>query len=160
MASPAVRARYHAAMHLLESGSSTKSGAVELRALLDTEAMPDTLRAEASSNLATALVMLGRSDEAVVAFRAALAGRDSGLTRYNLAIVLAERGAAREAEVQYRAAVRLDASLEGAWNNLGNLQVEAGRADEAMSSFRAAIRTTGGGGAPSLVRASSMMEPR
>ena len=71
-----------------------------------------------------------------------MASRPSnGHFRYNLALSLADRGRAAEAESHYRASIRLSPgpSAAGAYNNLGNLLVTAGRRTEALACFRGAV---------------------
>ena len=116
---------YEKAINALHHGDTAR-GASLLEALVRSNALPNSLRADAHGNLGAAFSMLGRSAEAAAALRASLALRPGvGTWHYNLAILLGEGGARAEAESQYRMATRFEPHQGGAYNNLGNLRATA-----------------------------------
>ena len=134
----AAAAAYDAATAALRLGDVSR-GAALLSDLVSKSTLPRDLLAHASANYGTALSMLGRRDEAVVAMRASVAARPSvANTHYNLGILLAEVER-NEAEVHYRLALKLEPHHEGSHNNLGNLFADVGRFDEAVIAYRAAL---------------------
>ena len=132
---------YSSAMVLLQQGRF-EPGAEALRSIVDGGGLPSHMLPDAFANLGTALSALSRHEEAIGALSDAVASRPSnGHFRYNLALSLADRGRAAEAETHYRASIRLSPgpSAAGAYNNLGNLLVRAGRRTEALGCFRGAV---------------------
>jgi len=114
----------------------------------------DTLLAEAESpadrafyqnKRGIARVGLGRRDEALGDFRAALglvAAYPPALT--NIGNLLLEDGALDDAIEHYRAAIRSDDLYGVAHQNLGVALKRAGRIDEAVRELRRAARLEGG----------------
>ena len=83
----------------------------------------------------------GRIDEAIEAFRGALAvnPRDAD-ARTNLGLALSKAGDEEGAEEQYRLALEIDPKHADAMVNLGNsLLGQEGRVDEAIASYRRAL---------------------
>ena len=95
---------------------------------------------DAQMFLGNALVEAGRLDEAVAAYRAALALRpDHGPTHYNLGNALLRLGQPEAAEASYRQALHFDPGHVGTHNNLGNIRRSQGRMAEAAECYRAAL---------------------
>lgn len=93
-------------------------------------------------NRGTSLLEQGKTDEAVEAYRKALAvNPDDEDLRYNLGIALARQGRIDEAIQQYEEALKLFPEHTDVHNNLGNLLMRQGRWDEAISHFRRALET-------------------
>ena len=90
---------------------------------------------------ASALLALGRLDDAAEDFREACRLRPESAPFHNdLGVVLARRGRREEAAAQYREAIRLKADFPDPHNNLGNTLRLDGRLDEAVACYREAIR--------------------
>lgn len=132
---------YRWAMDVLAAGDAAR-GAAALSVALRNGRIGDALAPDAYGNLGTALSMVGRNAEAVVAYRASIFARPTALTHYNLGIILTDTSQPAEAEVNFRAAVRLDPGLEGAYNNLGNLLAGLSRQHEAADAFYMAIHAS------------------
>ncbi|MEW6076180.1 MAG: tetratricopeptide repeat protein [Thermodesulfobacteriota bacterium] len=96
--------------------------------------------AQAYNNLGVELSETGRPDEAVRQFEEALR-LDPGYASayYNLAAVLLEKGDVAAAIAHYETAVRLKPDAE-MLNNLGSAYAIAGRLEEAMDRYLAALR--------------------
>ncbi len=108
-------------------------GAVDAftRAARLNDAMP-----EAHNNLGTALLSLGRFEEAERSFRRSIALAPAHSHAWtNLGNVLRRTGRAGEAEDAYRRATQGEPRLAIAWVNLGNCLEEADRIDEALKCF-------------------------
>ena len=88
---------------------------------------------------AVALAALGRSEEAVIAMKAAqeLAPGDPWIA-YRLGLALAEIGAIDEAAAMLRRAVDLDRDLARAWYNLAHAYWKLERLDEALDAIQQA----------------------
>ncbi len=92
-------------------------------------------------NLAYALQKLGRNDEAMAEYRAALKINPiRPETHNNLANLLDEAGHRDEAEAEYRTALRINPRFVPALDNLGTLLVEEGRFGEALKLYAQAAR--------------------
>lgn len=136
---------YHSAMSQLSGGSrdSIVAGVASMLELLRGGSLDAaSLRANAHANVGTAYTKLGHSEQAIAQYEAALAIHPSAMTRYNYGLILAEVGRTSESEAQYRLATALrptgrDASA--AWNNLGNMRINAGSRPEAAECYRRAI---------------------
>ena len=94
---------------------------------------------EAHTNLGSALGMLGRSDEAIVQFRAGLALKETADARQDLALTLARLGRMDEAIPEYEAALRLDPGNDGVLVQLGTVLAVRGRLAEAATFLRRAL---------------------
>lgn len=90
------------------------------------------------SSRAQALDLLGRSEEAVAAYRGALALRDDGGTRWRLAVLLLRRQRYRESEEVVRALLTRQPTAS-AHNLLGVSLALQGRSEEALHAFQTAI---------------------
>lgn len=92
------------------------------------------------ANLGNALRDLGRFDEAVTAYRAALGlnPRDAN-TQNNFGVALKRMGRPEEALAAYRAALDLNPRFSMAHSNLGNALQDLGRHEEAVAAYRAAL---------------------
>ncbi|MBY6242591.1 tetratricopeptide repeat protein [Methylosinus sp. Sm6] len=101
------------------------------------------------NSLATAFRALGRREDAVREYRAAVALRPrSGELRCNLATALDELGLREEAALHYRCAAECAPQRPEIWYNLANLLAETGPARDAEEAFANALRL-----APGLVEA-------
>ena len=79
------------------------------------------------------------------ALRRAVAGQPrSTAARSVLGAILEQRGQSKEAEAEFREALRLDANSTVALTNLGVLLVHAGRANEAVTTFERVLRLAPG----------------
>ena len=95
----------------------------------------------AQNNLGTVLRELGRNEEALEAFRAAVALDPAlALARANLGQALIEAGQAEEALEHCQEAVRLQPDLAAAHNNLGNAYRDLERWALAHSAYAEALR--------------------
>ena len=95
---------------------------------------------EAWFNLGNALTALGRFDEAISAYRAALAQRsDDAEIWCNLGNALHQRGRIAEAVAAARRAVACRPDHAASLINLGNALTEQGRFDDAITQFRRAL---------------------
>jgi len=102
------------------------------------DAAPD--EPTAHFNLANALKMLGRSDEAIEGFRRAIAlAPDYAAAHNNLGNVLSDSGDEATAIEAYRQAVAVDPHHAQAWANLGNSLRAEGSQEEAVASLRRAV---------------------
>jgi predicted O-linked N-acetylglucosamine transferase (SPINDLY family) len=96
--------------------------------------------AEAYCNLGAALKGQGKADEAVAAYRQAIAIKPHYFRAYfNLGNALKEQGKFGEAIAAYRHAVRLKPDYVRAHLNLGNALKDQGKLDEAIVAYRRAI---------------------
>jgi tetratricopeptide (TPR) repeat protein len=95
--------------------------------------------ADAHNNLGSALGMMGRDEEAVVHFRAALRGMETAGIRYNLAYTLAKLGRTEEAIGEYEAALRLDPRSRPVLVMLARALLARGRLSEAEARLRQAV---------------------
>ena len=91
------------------------------------------------ANVAVALSALGRTDEAIAAFRRALADRDDPLVRHNLGLALVKQGRYDEAIAEYRAGLRLDPDHFPTLVELGAALGVEGQYAEAESVLRRAL---------------------
>jgi Flp pilus assembly protein TadD len=99
---------------------------------------PDS--AEYQKNLGNALRMLGRPDDAAVAYTTALQLDPAYLPAYNnLGLVQFEQGAFAEAEANLRKALELDPTDSQVMTNLGVAIFLQGRTDEAIALHRRAL---------------------
>lgn len=90
-------------------------------------------------NLGVLLAQLGRDDEAIRHYRAALAGAPNDPEIHNnLGFVLARRGETAEAAASFRRAIELDAGNAHAHFNLARLLLADGQAELAAEHFRRA----------------------
>jgi LPS sulfotransferase NodH/glycosyltransferase involved in cell wall biosynthesis len=100
----------------------------------------DFERADAWEQIARAEEALGRPRAAAAAYRRALALRpDSPVALNDLAGLLAERGATRQAEALVRELLRHYRGLDMAWATLGTLRVRQGELGEARRAFARAL---------------------
>ena len=93
----------------------------------------------ALNELGLLLIELGRAEEAEVLFREALATRDDGTVRYNLAVALQNRGRFDEALPHYLAAIEKSPNDAAPHINLGIGLAEQGKTSLAVQHFRRAI---------------------
>ena len=81
-----------------------------------------------------------RLDEAIAAYRQALASRpDYVAALNNLGLVLDDAGRGDEAEAAFRGAIAADSGYAPAWLNLGNHLADARRWDEAIAALNEAL---------------------
>ncbi|PWC83126.1 hypothetical protein TSH100_21500 [Azospirillum sp. TSH100] len=100
----------------------------------------DPTLAGTHNNHGNTLRALGRLDEAVTAYRAAVAhGLHEGMAHYNLGSVLRQAERRDEAEDAFRQALALRPDHAEAWNNRGNLLRDLGRFGEAAVDYRRAL---------------------
>ncbi len=103
-------------------------------------AAPADADADALMNGGNALLAAGQTQDAVAAYRAALALRpDHASTLYNLGNALLALDDATAADACYAAALALAPDHVGAHNNRGNALRRLGRVADAAASFRAAV---------------------
>jgi tetratricopeptide (TPR) repeat protein len=95
--------------------------------------------ADAHNNLGSALGVMGRDEEAVIHFRAALRGMETTGIRYNLAYTLAKLGRTEEAIGEYQAALRLDPHSRPVRVMLARALISQGRIPEAGTQLRQAV---------------------
>ena len=95
--------------------------------------------AMAHQSVGDCLRMLGRDREALVAFRTAAEVKSHPVHHYDVGTCLARLDELEEAEAELRRAFELDPSFEEAQAALRFVLVRAGRGDEALALFRAAI---------------------
>ena len=128
-------ALYHLATVLNEGGQFERAVACfEKRARLPN---PPT---ELADHLGLALQQCGRFNEAETCYRQALKTRPSAAVSINLAIILNQRFALEEAEQLLRQAIHLRPDDPEAFNNLGNVLLDAERPVEAERAYDEAIR--------------------
>lgn len=95
-------------------------------------------------NLAVVLDDAGRREEALTHLEAAIRIRPRSETHFNAGNVCAALGLDDRAEAHYRTALRLNASLHEAAQNLGSLLGRAGRLDEARAVLMSAAQAAPG----------------
>jgi tetratricopeptide (TPR) repeat protein len=96
-------------------------------------------QAPIQNNLGNALLAVGRTDEALVAYRRAVWTAPDYLDAWiNLGIALIESGKPAEAEVALGAAVGLDPRNAKAWGGLGRARLAADRPREAVEALETA----------------------
>jgi len=106
------------------------------------DAVPTNYRAH--NNIGTALVEVGRIDEAVEHYRRAIELRPRYADAHNhLGAALRRLGGFEEAVSEFRWALELDPSLAEAHYNLGNAVGASGELGEAVRHYRQAIRLKG-----------------
>jgi tetratricopeptide (TPR) repeat protein len=99
--------------------------------------------ARAHSNLATALVELGRDSEALAQYQEALRIQpDFATPHYGMGNLLLRTGRAEEASEQYEQAVRLAPDYVRAWHGLGDAKLRLGRVTEAIAAYQSALAIT------------------
>lgn len=101
----------------------------------------DPSYAEAHHNTGLAMAEQGRFADAVVAYRQALSlpvYPTPEVAHYNLGNAYLVLNKTREAEEAFRAAVRLNPKLAGAYYQLGLILTKSGRREEARAAFQAA----------------------
>lgn len=102
---------------------------------------PPARRTEAHNKRGVALVALGRRDEALADFCAALDYDERcAPALVNLGNLLLEAGHLHDAIDYYEAALRIDDASAGAHRNLGIAYKRAGRHADAVRHLRAAVR--------------------
>jgi Flp pilus assembly protein TadD len=108
-----------------------------------TEAKQKELKSEAGgvkSNQADADLQAGDAQKAVDLYREALANDPKNArTHYDLALALDRLGDYPGERIALQDAMKLDAKLAPAYNQLGFLQLKAGQAADAESNFKTAI---------------------
>jgi type IV pilus assembly protein PilF len=104
----------------------------------------DQKTAEIQHDLAVEAVRGGRPQDALVAYDKALAADpDLAEAHHGRGLVLELAfGRVREAEAEYRRALELKVAFSEAHNSLGQLLAKAGRYDEALREFDAALEST------------------
>ena len=108
----------------------------------------DPSNASAYNNLGAALLDAGRPDEAVDAFKKAVAWMPRSLPRtranisFMLATVLQQQGDLSGAETRYRETLAMDRFHALAWNNLGTVLSIRGEFEEALQAFRNSLAIT------------------
>ena len=125
-------------MSLIQAGN-TVGGLEALKAVLHKGTLQTSMLGDVQSNVGTALAVLGRHNEALKAYKVALATGTASRPHYNIAVSLVELGRITEAETHYRLAAKLDVQAESAYTNLGNLLVDRGRRPEALACYRAGV---------------------
>lgn len=99
--------------------------------------------AVAESNLANALFKLGRADEAIGHFQAALEIKpDYGDAHNGLGFVLLEKGRFEEAIGHFQSALQVTPVSAAANNNLGMAYLQLGRAPEAIPHLELALKSS------------------
>lgn len=86
-----------------------------------------------------ALEAAGQFQEAMDAYRKALACFPDVIAHFNLGNILYRLGAISQAAEHFRRAVDLDPAFAEAWNNLGNALAEVGQPGEAVKALRHAL---------------------
>ena len=100
---------------------------------------PDNARAY--ENLGTVLMVEGRTDEAVEAYRGAVRLRpDAASVRCNLGVALTQQGRLDEATEIFRQALKGDPNCADAHNGLGSIFSRRGMLDQAVGQYREALR--------------------
>lgn len=109
----------------------------------------DPTYGEPHERLGVMLAGAGRSAEAVIEFRAAIAlGQGNPLVNYLLGVALLEIGHPEEALEPLREAVRMKPDFAEAYNNLGVALGDLGRGEDAVLHYRRALEIN-----PGLVQA-------
>jgi len=96
------------------------------------------------TQIGTALLDLGRFDEAERSFRRALAENDDSLARYNLGLVFARTGRAEQAAAEYERALALDPYAVDPRINLAVLLVRQDKLERAEHELAEALRVEPG----------------
>jgi serine/threonine-protein kinase len=99
----------------------------------------DPKHVSSAVRLGDAYGKLGRADEAIAAYRRALALRDDADVHAYLGMLLARQGQADQAEAEYQASLRLADNLL-AHLGLAELYERAGQVDEAIVEYQATLR--------------------
>jgi tetratricopeptide (TPR) repeat protein len=107
----------------------------------ETMLLGDPTNAQLHSYLALIYWDLGRIDEAIARYQAAvqLAPGDAG-ARYNFAILLVQKGRLEEAAAELRSALATRPDDAAAHNNLGAVLLSQARVEEAVRHFSEAVR--------------------
>jgi predicted O-linked N-acetylglucosamine transferase (SPINDLY family) len=101
----------------------------------------DPARADVQNDLATALAMQGRLDEAISAFQQVLQlDPNNAGAHNNLGNALRIQGRLEEALPHFREALRLNPNFAEAHHNLGIALLHLRRPDDAVASFQQALR--------------------
>ncbi|MBC9207737.1 tetratricopeptide repeat protein [Roseomonas aerophila] len=96
--------------------------------------------AEYCRNLGMALRAEGKLEEALAAYRRALASEpEAPETHFNTGNLLAQMRRPEEAILAFRAALRLRPTHGGSWHNLGAALIAAGRPGEAVEALRTGL---------------------
>ncbi len=131
---------------LIRAGKFAEAAA-SYRAVLEDDPANPTAQSRlgyAHYNLANALGRAGRLDEAITAYREAVAANPDFADGYNnLGLALAERRDFDAAVAAFRRAIALDPNLAAARNNLGNALRALGETDQALAAYRAAADGAG-----------------
>jgi tetratricopeptide (TPR) repeat protein len=91
-------------------------------------------------NLGSALLKVGRVDEAIIQYQKALEiNPDSAEIHDDLGIVLFQKGRVDEAMVLFEKALEIDPDYAQAHNNLGFTLFQKGRVDEAVAHYQMAL---------------------
>ena len=94
----------------------------------------------AHNNLGTALLQMGRVDEAVADYQKALEINPKlPLARYNLGVALLQNGRVHEVVGHFQAALEIEPDLAKAHYNLGIAFVQLGRVSEALVHYNEAL---------------------
>ena len=97
--------------------------------------------AEAAYNAGTALQLLHRDAEAIMAYDQAIAIRPGYADAYsNKSTLLMRTRRLAESEAALRQAINANARHHGAWNNLGNCLSQQNREKEAIGCYRQAVQ--------------------
>lgn len=125
----------------LTDAGNPSAALAALERLLDAPAVPAERRAFAQNKRGVALMALGRRDESLEAFCAALIALENyAPALVNVGNMLLEDGDVEDAVEYYRAGIRSDATYPGAHLNLGVALKRIGRSGEAVRHLRKAIR--------------------
>ncbi len=90
-------------------------------------------------DLGNVLLTLGRTPEAIAAYRSAMqADPNHAVVRTNLGVALYESGQTEQALAEFRRAIELDPSLPEGYNNLGGAYRSLGRFGESIKAYRTA----------------------
>jgi predicted O-linked N-acetylglucosamine transferase (SPINDLY family) len=94
----------------------------------------------AGNNLGNTLRVLGRTDEAIAAWRRTVSAGPHSLAYFNLGRALYEKDLVDEALDATRNSIRIDPNNSDAYNNLGNLLRQNGAVEEGIRQFDRALQ--------------------